>query len=467
MSVDSTNPEYNTYIDEWRKVSDCCEGQRAIKAANEKYLKPMENTTAMESRYKNYLERACFVNFTGRTKEGLKGSLFRKDPETNIPEGLDYLIENADGAGESLISLTKDLAGEVISKGRYCLLVDFPSVESGLTLEEEKALEPRACINRYNAESFINWNVSIVGGRKVLTLAVLSEPYDADGDEFGYEMETQYRVLRLRNGVYTQQLYRDGEPFGQEFSPKKSDGSTFGYIPLFIAGSENNDASVDLPPLADIANINIAHYRNSADLEENCFIHGQLTLGVTSSMSLAQFAEANPAGITVGSMAGHFLGESGGFTSVQASENQLADRLMERKEGQMRKLGARMIVIGTMENTSKTATQSKIDATGESSVLATITDNVSEAIETCIKWCGDFMGINADEAIFKLSKKFFDDDADPQLMMAAIQLNDRGIIAKSDMQDFARIQGIVKPERTNEEIDEETETNPIPLTADS
>ena len=132
----------------------------------------------------------------------------------------------------------------------------------------------------------------------------------------------------------------------------------------------------------------------------------------------------------------------------------------------MRKLGARMIVIGTLENTSKTATQSKIDATGESSVLATITDNVSEAIATCIKWCGDFMGIDAEDVTFKLNKKFFDDDADPQLMMAAIQLNDRGIIAKSDIQDFARLQGIVKPERTNEEIDGETETDPIPLTAE-
>jgi len=466
MTVDTRNPEYEQYIDEWKRVNDCCEGQRAIKVARDKYLKPMEGITTNDSRYKNYLERACFVNFTGRTKEGLKGSLFRKDPEMDIPEGLEYLLDNADGAGESLISLTKDLAGEVISKGRFCLLVDFPSVESGLTLEQEQALEPRACINRYTAENFINWNVSNIGGRKILTMAVLSEPYDADTDEFGYEMETQYRVLRLRDGVYSQQVYRDGKPYTQEFEPRKADGSTFNYIPLFIAGSENNDASVDLPPLADIANINIAHYRNSADLEENCFIHGQLTLGVTSSLSLTQFAEANPAGITVGSMAGHFLGESGGFSSVQASENQLADKLMERKEGQMRKLGARMIVIGTLENTSKTATQSKIDATGESSVLATITDNVSEAIATCIKWCGDFMGIDAEDVTFKLNKKFFDDDADPQLMMAAIQLNDRGIIAKSDIQDFARLQGIVKPERTNEEIDGETETDPIPLTAE-
>ncbi len=451
MSVDQQNPEYNTYVDEWSKVTDCCEGQRAIKKARATYLRPMEGVSVNETRYVSYLNRAVFVNFTGRTKEGLNGAIFRKSPEVDVPDGLDYLLDNADGAGESLSSLAKDVCGEVIGKGRHALLVDFPSVGEGLTLEQQQQIQPQANINRYTAENFINWNVGVVGGRKVLTMAVLCELYDNDDDEFSYEMAKQYRVLRLRDGIYTQQVYRDDAPYTQEFAPKKADGTAFDYIPLFIVGSENNDASVDVPPLADIANINIAHYRNSADLEENCFIHGQLTLGVSSSMSLQQFSEANPNGITVGSMAGHFLGESGGFSSVQASENQLADRLMVRKEEQMRKLGARMVE----DSSAKTATQSRIDATGESSILSTIADNVSEAIATCIDWCGQFMGVDATEAVFTLNKKFFDDDANPQLLMAAIQLNDRGIIAKSDLQDMSRAQGIVKAERTNDEIDEE------------
>ena len=451
MSVEQTNPEYQEYLDEWRKITDCCMGQRAIKKAKTQYLKPMEGVSQADSRYINYLSRAVFVNFTGRTKEGLNGAIFRTKPETELPDGLEYLLSNADGAGESIDSLAKDVCGEVISKGRHALLVDFPQVDAGLTLEEQQFIEPKASIQRYTAENFINWNVGVIGGRKILTMAVLVEEYDTDPEEFMADLEKQYRVLRLRDGVYTQQVYRDLEPYGEEFAPKKADGSTFDYIPLFIVGSENNDVSVDVPPLADISNVNIGHYRNSADLEENCFIHGQLTLGVSSSMSFSQFQEANPEGITVGSMAGHFLGESGGFSSVQASENQLADKLMLRKEEQMRKLGARMV-----EDTSaKTATQSRIDATGESSILSTIADNVSSAMQTCIKWCGEFMGVPAEEVEYQLNKKFFDDDINPQLLMAAIQLNDRGIIAKSDMQDLARAQSILKADRSNEDVDNE------------
>ena len=450
MSVEQQNPEYSTYLKEWQMIEDCCEGQRAIKHANTKYLPPMEGVGRQDARYINYLERAVFVNFTGKTREGLAGAIFRNEPECILPSEVEYLKDNSDGAGESLTSLSKDVAGEVIGKGRHCLLVDYPEVESGLSLEEFDRLAPKATINRYIAENFINWRVEVINGQKILTLAVLCEEYDADEDEFGYEPKKQYRVLRLRNGVYTQQLYRDDEYITKEYTPTKADGTTFDFIPLFIIGSENNDTTVDVPPLGDIAYINIAHYRNSADLEENCFVHGQLTLGVSSTMSLSQFQEANPDGITVGSMAGHFLGDSGGFSVVQASENQLADRLMARKEEQMRKLGARMIEIGA----AKTATQSLIEQAGETSILTTIADNVSEGIKTCIEWCGMFMGANK-ESTFILNTKFFDDVADPQMLMAAMQLNEGNLIAKSDMQELARQQGIVKDGRSNEDIDAE------------
>ena len=335
--------------------------------------------------------------------------------------------------------------------------MDFPQIDGTLTLEQQEMIDPKATIHRYTCEQVINWRANVIGGRKILDLVVLRESYDADEDEFAHEAEYQYRVLRLREGVYTQQVYREDKPLTEEIAPRKSDGSTFDEIPGIFIGSENNDSTIDVAPLADIAHVNLAHYRNSADLEENCFIHGQMTLGISSGMSLTQFQEANPNGITVGAMTGHFLGEGGNFSSVQASENQLADKLMERKEEQMRKLGARMIVVGTIENTKQTATQSKIDATGESSMLNTIVDNVSSAIQACLVWCGEYMGADATDAVFQLNKKFFDDDANPQLLMAAIQLNDRAIIAKSDLQDMARSQGIVKETRTNEEIDGEVE----------
>jgi hypothetical protein len=67
-----------------------------------------------------------------------------------------------------------------------------------------------------------------------------------------------------------------------------------------------------------------------------------------------------------------------------------------------------------------------------------------------------FMGATQ-ESKFVLNTKFFDEVADPQMLMAAMQLNEGGLIAKSDMQELARIQGVIKDGRTNEDIDAELE----------
>ena len=56
-----------------------------------------------------------------------------------------------------------------------------------------------------------------------------------------------------------------------------------------------------------------------------------------------------------------------------------------------------------------------------------------------------------------LNTKFFDEVADPQMLMAAMQLNESNLIAKSDMQELARLQGVIKDGRTNEDIDAELE----------
>ena len=112
----------------------------------------------------------------------------------------------------------------------------------------------------------------------MLVMVVLAEDYRITDDEFDHDMDTQYRVLRLREDGYSQQIYRDEEPYTEEFYPRKADGTVWSQIPCIFVGSKNNDSTIDDAPLSDIADVNIAHYRNSADYEESCFLAGQPTL---------------------------------------------------------------------------------------------------------------------------------------------------------------------------------------------
>lgn len=456
MGVEATHPEYDKMLNEWRLVKACSAGQREVKKLETKVLPaPGEKDGVYDKdRYKSYLKRAIYTNVAGRTKQGLTGAAFRLPPEVDLPAGLEYLEENADGSGQSIEQLAKDVFSSLLGSGREILLSEYPEVEQGLTAEQVAMINPQATIKRYDATELINWKVDIIAGQAVLTLAVLVETYNDSNDEFDHDQKEQHRVLRLRSEGYSQQLYRDGDPFSEEVFPTKQDGSRFDRMPIFIIGAQNNDATVDEIPLADIAHVNVGHYINSADLEENSHIHGQMTLGITSNLDNEQFKQANPNGISVGSMAGHFLGETGGFHTAQASENQITDRLQERKEAQMLALGAKLV---EQRNPNETAAAAKIDATGENSVLSDLVTNVEEGIQRSIEFCGMFMGVDVDGAeAFKMNRQFFDDSVDSQMIIAAIQLYDRKVTGKTDLRATSRKAGLVDTDRTDEDIDNET-----------
>ena len=91
-----------------------------------------------------------------------------------------------------------------------------------------------------------------------------------------------------------------------EYAPRKPSGvrgvgATFNYIPFFMVDLERI-------PLMDIAVVNRSHYQVTADYRENLHTHGQLTLGLRTSMSWEQFQTSNPDGVKVGATKGHFLG---------------------------------------------------------------------------------------------------------------------------------------------------------------
>ena len=457
MTVEDKNPQYETYLPVWQKTRDSVRGSVAVKDKRQVYL-PVPDSESSDGRigveslrYQQYLKRALFTNFTGRTKNALVGAAFRKMPVLEIPVALDYLLEDATGDGLGLVQMAKDELSNLLETGRSFLLVDYPQAEDGMSAEDVTALDLKASIVPYEAEQVINWRTEAVRGRKLLTLCVIAEQYKSGGDEFAHDTEAQHRVLRLREDGYTQQLYREGLPYTDEFYPRRADGSVWGVIPAVFVGSKNNDASVDDAPLSDIADVNIAHYRNSADYEESCFLTGQPTLFITHSLSMEQWQEYNPNGIKLGSRAGHVLGEAGSATLVQADPNNLVLEAMRAKENAMIAIGARIV---TDRGGNETAEGARIRFASENSVLGDIVHNLSQAIEQCLSWCGEFMG-TGDLSEFEINREFYDKSVDPQLLMSMVTLLDRQIISNQDIFDRLKAGGIIDADRQLEDVAEE------------
>jgi hypothetical protein len=472
MPASTKNPTYHMYYDTWQQTRDAVKGSVAIKEKRARYLPVPDGETGSEGatnlryaneehkgtgtlRYRNYIKRAVYTNFTGRTKNALVGAVFRKDPTIVVPAGLEYLIDDATGDGLSLNQLAKDELSNLLEVGRAGFLVDYPQADQGLSVEDVDLLDLRASIVPYTAEQIINWKLDAYGGRKLLTLVVLEEDYPDDDDEFGHEKKKQQRILRLSDEGYSQQIYRDEMPYTEQFFPTKADGLRWFEIPFVFCGSKNNDASIDDAPLADIAEVNLAHYRNSADYEESCFITGQPTLFITHSLSAEQFAEYNPNGIKLGSRAGHVLGETGAATLVQAEANNIVREAMNSKLNEMVAIGARIV---TDRGQNETAEGARIRFASENSVLGDVVNNLSEALFTCILWVGEFMGFDGDTE-FYLNTEFYDKSVDPQLIMSMVTLLDREIIGEADIFDRLKSAGLIEPGRTLDMVKSERGLN--------
>lgn len=451
--------DFSKMLPDWNLVGDVCEGERAVKAKKETYLpKPNPNDKSEDNRrrFESYLERAVFYNATGRTLEGLVGAVFRKDPVVEVPPSVSYIEDDVDGAGVSIYQQAQKALHEVLQKGRFALYVDYPTGQGNASLLDHMKGAVRATINGVEAGRVINWRVEKYGAVMRLALVVIQETEQVvTEDGFGVEDVEQFRVLRLIENVYVVEVWRQDKNSKfhkvEEYVPLDGTAKPWNEIPFIFIGSKNNDPDVDKPPLLDLARLNIAHYRNSADYEDSAFFVGQAQPWISGlDTEWRDHLEKN--GIYIGARSPILLPEGGQFGFAQAGPNTLAKEAMDAKERQMVALGARLIERG---QAVKTATEAQSENEAEHSVLSLVAGNVSEAYSRALAWLCRFMKQPEDAVTFELNKDFVEATLNPQMLTALIAAWQSGKLPSSDLWNQFKKYGLIASEKTEEEIQSE------------
>lgn len=465
MPVNSTVPTYTQAVELARTIRDAVIGESAIKKNYGRYLSP-PNRRDIESsdpqikadavqRYEDYVKYAVWTGVTGSTHSGYMGALFRKEPEIEIPSQLEYVKESVDGSGKTITDLAKQACSELLQAGLFGILIDYPQAPTGITVAQRQSLNLRPRMLAYPLESIINWQTTGFGGSEKTTIVVLKEVTTQAvlGDEFAHEAKTQYRVLRLRETGYTQQLYSDENQAVTEEIQVLANGQPMPAIPFVFVGSERNEPTHQTPPLSDIATLNIAHFRNSADHEESLRVQGNPTLVLTSDLSVEQWKMANPEGVSMGSRRGHFLGANGSAQLLQMTEVSALERAMQNKIEAMQQLGARLT---TQAGGTETAEAARIRASAETAVLDTIAGNVSAAITMGLIYMAAFEGIqDVDNIEFSINREFFPVSPSPQEITVLKDLAAEGLIPPSVVYNRLRQTGIIPSSMSDDEIEQE------------
>lgn len=409
MPVTTQHNEYHKMSSEWQKMRDCVAGQKRIHEQGEKYLPQLSGQDRRE--YDGYKGRALFLNATGKTVDSLVGTVFRKPTEYEIPESMQSWAEDITASGITLDQLCRECMEEILTPGRYGLLVDYPNVEEAgrRTVAEIEAQGLRPRIKQYTAENIINWKTDTINNREVLSMVVLSEKKPDPEDEFDTNSTLdQHRVLDLTEDGYRMRVFDEEGVVVSEVYPKMN-GRPMRFIPFLIVGTDGENVSVDKPPLLDLANINLSHYKAYAD-----YRHGLHFTGLPTPV--IKGAEEPDGGIYIGSTRAMVFPQP----EADAFFLEFEGKGLDEYKDEIARLETSMAIFGAMvlreqKKAAEAAETAAINRVGETSLLASWAQVVGNSIEHALEIARDWAGLSGDINI-KLNMDYMPMQIDSSLL---------------------------------------------------
>ncbi len=395
-TVAKPHPCYELYVAKWQRARDVMDGEDAVKAGAWKYLPKLDGQD--DDDYDGYNKRASFFNASSRTSDGLVGMIFRSNPAVVLPKAgavklaMDTIMLDANMAGVPFHSYCKEICDEVMQVGRAGSLIDW------------EATENRAYVEQYKTESIINWRTERINGRMMLTLVVLKEDAlqdDAasatmDGEyTFAQDTVEQYRVLRLvESGVvagskakayeYRVEIWQatDADKTKWEIKTKTTPlrrGKSLDAIPFVFHGPKNAASDIDKLPLDDVIQVNLLHFRLTAD-----YNHGLHFTALPTAWVAGFDKEAT---LKIGSATAWVSDNPTakcGYLEFTGQGLSSFEKALDRAENLMAVLGARLLEKKT--RAAETAQALEIRASGEGSVLMNIAFAGSFSLTTVLRW---------------------------------------------------------------------------------
>lgn len=418
MPVYSPHRTYDAARVQWDRCRDVYAGTDAVKRQGVKYLPMLEGHVGLTNSapYLGYKERALFYPAMSKTVYGLAGLVFGKPATiTGIPDTWLSQFDDVTLTGVSLPGYGLELCYEALITGRVGTLLDMP--------DGEPSAANRPYWVTYAAENIVNWRVTRIGGKQTLTMVVLAEEKETanDKDPFIVDCVRQFRVLELIGGVYQVSLWTEGkdDKKGQFFPEEKVSiplrrGKPLNYIPFVYLGASGIGPEIDHPPLLDLVDVNLSHYRTSADQEHGAHFTALPTPYVTGHKL--------EAGTTLGIGSGtawvfeNPQAQAGMVEFTGAGLKSLAD-IKEEKRLLMATLGARMLE--TQKNAQEAAQTVAMRHAGERSALSVLADALGQALSIGLRWHLYWIGVDEIEA--DKAKVTLNPDVMDQLTAADIQ----------------------------------------------
>ena len=482
MPVETVNAAIARRYAQWSRIRDAVDGSDCVRENANTYIPSLTGQTHDE--YARYIARPAFFEATGRTRDAMTGLVFAHSPTIDVPPALEYLLDDIDADGGSLDEFAGRMVDELQETGFGVILVGH----NGNPDDPGTAAAPsgRPFVSWYPAESIIDYRYSVVNGTRLLShLRVREMATDASADEFTLSEVPEIVVHDMTPEGYRIRHYREvdaSKVTGKKQQPKwmqygadaypMANGAPLKYLPARIV-SASNKREPGNAPLAALAEMNLSHWRTSADYEHAlhfCGLPTPYVSGVTNSNQRsgdvidAMNDGANGPYVTRRPKQKNTI--KLGSTAIITFENPQAqmryltlptegigalERALTRKEQAMAVLGARMLA--AEGGPAESGVALTVKRSGESSALVRVADAVSDAITEALSWAAEWAGIDYDVS-YSLDTSFATSAMDAQTITALLGAVNAGKLSMRSFIEKMKAGGYVSDTRS---VDDELE----------
>jgi len=452
FDVKARHPKYDEMLPYWERCRDARAGTKAIKTSKnaETYLPRLDSqvlygedkdngkTPGRKNReYANYKDRAVWFGAVSRTVEAFVSMPFAKPVKYNsksktLPKDFEEsdIIKYTSQDEESFPALMKACAEEILVVNRVGILEDYPvrvddnGATSEMSLLDAEKNKIFSYSVMYKAEQIVNWGMATHNGRKVESFYVLEESWlDYSASLSSPKSKLRWRILLLEEKeggalVYKQIVAKEGVDekiiIDSMIEPKMND-KLFDYIPFWCLNVYGNKADeVKEPEILDLVDMNIGHYRNSADYE-NEMHYVSIKTAIFPGWNREEYGDP----VLGGALA--TPPEQVPFILEATSVSGLAQEMKDKKE-LMAILGAQMLA--NKGRYQQSATTAEIDNQGQSGILSSLSATLEAFFGELLTLKYEWAGLGEEQLSVQLDREYMRNTVKPEMvkdLVAAVQ----------------------------------------------
>lgn len=370
----------------WEPIKAVTQGTPYIRKNPTKFLpqQPRELKDAWDGR----VHRSVFTPFFNRLVRTAIGLILRKAP---VFEGGDekYWGQwrlNVDRQGTDLEEFLRKQLANSLAFGHSAWLTDFPNNEGIVTLKDQSEAKLAPYFIEVCPWQVLGWRHDVRENGGALQQVRIKESIAKADGKYGIKYVEQIRVLEPNKFETWENL----ETVGWTVT---SQGSTsLKEIPLAVTYAGKVSTLYSVPPMADVAELNLAYYQRHADLIHALHIAAQPILILKGWDD-----QTDPIGLSVNNALAMGTDSDAKYVEPASSAFDAQRAELDALEQQISRLGLSQLM--EQKNSAESGLSKSIDKIDSNSMLALISKDLESTLQVSINWAAEFAGVEAPKVI--------------------------------------------------------------------